>query len=104
MYIYVIIDDANKNKGELHMPKRLSEKCSKCPFVKTCTKKKMEAVSYLEPAAQPNIQSLAEPLMVKHDYRDVKIDSNTTVTIDLEEIKKKMREEVFNPFILNYGG
>lgn len=85
------------------MLKRLSEKCRACPFVSKCDKKKMEAVSYLEPAAQPNTQSLTEPLMAKHDYRDVKIGPNTTITIDLEDIKKQL-EVRFNPLGLQYGG
>lgn len=85
------------------MLKKLSEKCSKCPFVSKCDKKKMEAVAYLEPAAQSNIQPLAAPAMVEHDYRDIKIDSNTTITIDLEDIKKQL-EVRFNPLGLQYGG
>ena len=82
---------------------RLSEKCSKCPFVSKCDKKRMEAVSYLEPAAQSNIQNLAAPVLVEHDYREVKIGPNTTVTIDLEDIKKQLKER-FNPLGLQYGG
>lgn len=85
------------------MLKRLSEKCSKCPFVSKCDKKRMEAVAYLEPAAQSNTQPLAASVLVEHDYRRIKIDSNTTVTIDLEDIKKQL-EVRFNPLGLQYGG
>ena len=82
---------------------RLSEKCRECPFESKCDKKRMEALAYLEPAAQPNTQPLAAPLMVEHDYRNVKIAPNTTVTIDLEDIKKQL-EVRFNPLGLQYGG
>ena len=86
---------------------RLSEKCRKCPFVSKCDKKKMEALAYIEPIAQPISQSLTEPLaapvMAEHDYRDVKIGPNTTITIDLKDIKKQL-EVRFNPLGLQYGG
>ena len=35
------------------------------------------------------------PVMVKHDYRDIKIDALTTVTIDLEDIKKQLAEDFY---------
>ena len=39
----------------------------------------------------PNIQDM----LVKHDYRDVKIDTNTIVTIDLEDIKKRIKDDIY---------
>ena len=53
----------------------------------------MEAHGYLQPAA--SIISENVPVMVKHDYRDIKIDASTTVTIDLEDIKKRLAEDFY---------
>lgn len=79
---------------------RLSAKCSVCPYVETCDHKEMEAVGYLpEPitaqASAPVLEDMAAPILVKHDYRDIKIGENTTVTIDLEEMKRKMVEDFY---------
>lgn len=74
---------------------RLSSKCRKCPFVDICTKKKMQAEAYLESAAMPAGADVMQPLLVPHDYRDVKIDENTTITIDLEELKRQLEQEFY---------
>ena len=74
---------------------KLSEKCKICPYAETCKHKRMELVGCLEPVAAESAQSSATPLLVKHDYRDIKIAENTTVTIDLEELKRKMSEEIY---------
>lgn len=34
-------------------------------------------------------------MLVKHDYRDIKIAENTTVTIDLEKMKKDLAEDFY---------
>ena len=34
-------------------------------------------------------------VMVKHDYGDIKIDASTTVTINLEDIKKQLAEDFY---------
>ena len=78
----------------------LSEKCRTCPKVDTCNHKRMEALCYLPepiaaPYAQPVATDMAAPMMVKHDYRDVKIAPGMTVTIDLEEVKKELEEQLY---------
>lgn len=55
----------------------------------------MEALAYLEPAALPAAMEASQLLLVPHDYRDVKIDVNTTITIDLEELKKQLEQEFY---------
>ena len=62
----------------------------------------MEGCAYLIPknniaksAAQNNSAPIAAELLVKHDYRNIKIAENTTVTIDIEELKKKMEEDIY---------
>lgn len=81
--------------------KRLSELCLNCEHKDNCDKKRMEACGVLEyePIQQPYTEPIAQPLqqeyLVKHDYRDVKIAENTTVTIDLEELKRKAVEDFY---------
>lgn len=54
---------------------------------------------YLEPLTNPAEENLTQPIMadmlVKHDYRDIKIAENTTVTIDLEKMKKNLAEDLY---------
>lgn len=86
--------------------KQLATKCRKCPYVLTCDHKKMEAVGVL-PLSQSAAESSAAPVMqemaVKHDYRDIKIGENTTITIDLEDLKKKLVEDFYKG-VFNLGG
>lgn len=55
----------------------------------------MEAFAYLGPATMQAGAEVSQPLLVAHDCRDVKIDANTTVTIDLEELKKQLEREFY---------
>jgi len=62
----------------------------------------MEALAYLpEPIMDSASDALTVPLAaeiaVKHDYRDIYIDKNTQVTIDLEEIKRNLEREIYKP-------
>lgn len=34
-------------------------------------------------------------VLVKHDYRDIKIGPNTTITIDLEEQKRQLERDIY---------
>ena len=34
-------------------------------------------------------------ILVKHDYRDIKVGENTTITIDVEELKRQMKKEFY---------
>ena len=73
-----------------------SETCKKCELYDECTNKRMELCAYIAPAIEVTaMQHLALDAMVKHDYRDVKIAENTTVTIDLEELKKKLEDDIY---------
>lgn len=79
---------------------RMAEKCRNCQIRDKCDKKRMEACAYFDTpmaasAAMPSMAELAQPIAVKHDYRDVKIGENTTVTIDLEELKKRMVDDFY---------
>lgn len=76
--------------------------CQACSYYTDCKNKRRVACMYLEPLSNPAAASVTQPIMadiaVKHDFRDIKIGENTTVTIDLEEMKKKMVED-FNKAI-----
>ena len=84
---------------------RLSPECEKSPFVEKCNNKRMVAEAYLMPASAEMIAPVLEHIAVKHDYRDVKVAPNTTITIDLEASKKQMERDFYrNAGIgLDYG-
>lgn len=81
--------------------KRIAKMCRVCPNVYACDHKRMECVGYLEMAnvaeavAAPLVEDMAAPLTVKHDYRDIKIAEGMTVTIDLEDLKRRMVEDFY---------
>lgn len=75
--------------------------CAACEFKDKCDKKRMEMIGCLElpkqnlaaAVSETATANMVQPMAVKHDYRDIKISENTTVTIDLEELKKKLKED-----------
>ena len=76
-----------------------SEKCKQCELYNECNNKRMELCGYLIPSSvESSIQPLAQDMMVKHAYRDVKIAENTTVTVDIEELTKKIEDEIYKNF------
>ena len=84
---------------------KTSEKCKACVFYSDCDSKEMEACAYLIPPAQAVAsEPLLQDIVVKHDYRDVKVAEGMTVSIDLEEVKRKLSERFscsFNNFLQN---
>lgn len=90
-----------KNNPDAYESK-VSEICKSCEHYDDCDNKRMEACAYLiskeslaNPSAQQSTEPIAADMAVKHDYRDIKIAKNTTVTIDLEEIKKKVKKDFY---------
>jgi len=74
---------------------KLSEKCRKCKYVDTCNHKRMEALAYFSEAANTAGLNAAAPIIRPHDYRDIKINANTTVTIDLEDLKRDINKQLY---------
>lgn len=79
---------------------KLSEKCKLCANVDKCHHKKMELCAYFEPTISANLSdcaslSVTKEMAVKHNYRDIKIGENTTVTIDIEELKRQIKEDFY---------
>lgn len=86
---------------------RLSEECRKCPFVSKCDNKRMEAMAYLEPkvAASASVDYTAPviaDILVKHDYRDIKVGDNSTFTIDVEEFKRQMKKDFYRKMRIGF--
>ena len=73
---------------------RLYSKCAKCPKVETCNHKRMEMVGFLEPTSATANSELTNSAIVPHKYRQVKVAPNTTVTIDLEDIKREIEQSI----------
>jgi hypothetical protein len=64
---------------------RLSDKCCKCKYVDICDHKRMEALAYYE-EAYINAGQLAPSIIIQ---------PHVTVTIDLEEMKRKINESLY---------
>lgn len=77
------------------MPSKLYSECRRCPYKDSCQNKRMEEHGYLQPTVSPILEDVAAPVLVKHSYRDIKINEGMTVTIDLEDIKKKLSEDFY---------
>lgn len=84
---------------------RLAPECEACPFVERCKNKRMVAEAYLMPASAEMVSPVLEPLAVKHDYRNIKVTPNTTITIDVEELKKQIGRDIYRKagIGINYG-
>lgn len=84
---------------------RMAKMCRDCPFKDKCKNKRLEKEAYLTPFTSPIIEDMASPVLKAHDYRNVKVAENTTVTIDVEELKERMQKEIYRQagIGLNYG-
>lgn len=74
---------------------RLSSGCKRCRYVETCDHKQMEALSYIAPATSNVSLPITQPILKKHDLREIKLDTDTTVTIDLEEMKEQAKKDFY---------
>lgn len=83
----------------------LTRMCRECPFKDRCKNKRMEKEAYLTPTTSPIIEDVVSPVLNAHDYRNVKAAENTTITIDVEELKERMRKDIYKKagIGLNYG-
>lgn len=48
-------------------------------------------------------QDLVQPLLIPHNYRNIKVAEETTITIDFEELKRQLVESYYEKIGLNYG-
>ena len=81
---------------------RMAKMCRECPFKDKCKNKRLEKEAYLTPVISPIIEDVA---LKAHDYRNVKVAEKTTITIDVEDLKERMRKEIYRQagIGLNYG-
>lgn len=49
----------------------------------------------LASASSPAADYASAEVLVKHDYRNIKIGPNTTVSLDLEEVKKQLERDIY---------
>lgn len=87
----------------------MAEQCRKCKFNKKCKNKKMEFVEELESEeiCAEIIQSAgafaSQEVCVKHDYREIKVAANATITIDVEEMKRDFAKDIEKELYKNSG-
>lgn len=76
---------------------KLSEKCSKCPFVDKCENKRMEAVGYLpDPMIAPSTQPLTEQASMPIARKVVERHAYGQVFWQYEdEIKKELEKALY---------
>lgn len=60
----------------------------------------MEFEAYIEPNLSDNAiasvtEEIVQPMLVKHDYRDIKVGEDTTIMIDVEELKRQMKKDFY---------
>lgn len=80
--------------------------CKNCSEYNPCVKggkwcfvAAMENEKHIPDHLAPTVQDASAPIMVKHDYRNIKIAENTKVTIDLEDMKEKLRHDLMPNFL-----
>lgn len=81
---------------------KTSDECLQCVYFNDCDKKRLVACAMKElppqiaaKAAENVSMPIVEDLVVKHDYRNIKVGENTTVTIDLEDMKKQIEKDFY---------
>lgn len=89
---------------------KTSEKCKACEYHDDCDSKRMVACALAEMppqilsvAAENAALPAAQDALIKHDYRNVWIDPTTTVTIDLEDVKKQIERDLCKALYCPFG-
>ena len=87
---------------------RVAKACQECRYSEACNHKRMEALAYIDEPMMANVSNaigatVMAPVLAKHGYRDIKIDADTTITIDLEEMKRELNRSLM-PQLFQLGG
>ena len=76
--------------------------CRICPYKDECNNKTLESCVFVEvekqnsaPCSQKNTVANTAPVLRKHQYRDIHLDKDTSVTVDLLEIKEQLRKDFY---------
>ena len=80
---------------------RMCKKCQEREHRDDCNDKRMEALGHIDGASSKVGALVSESNIQPHDYRDINIDVNTIVTIDLVELKKKISESLYKDLKIN---
>lgn len=93
---------------------KTSEECKKCEYFEDCENKRLvlcamkeSPTDFLSKNSEGASSSVVQDVLVKHDYRDIKLNGSMTITIDLEEVKKEVEREFYKQLgcpWLEYGG
>lgn len=82
----------------------LATKCKVCKKRNTCNYKRMVACALAELPLQHHADYAMDmkadyvaPMIRKRDLRDIYISENVKVTIDLEDVKKEIANQFYNP-------
>ena len=64
-----------------------------------------EETPVLAQVSMPSVAELMQPMLIPHDYRDIKVGENTTITIDVDELKRQIQKDFYKQMGigLNYG-
>lgn len=93
-------------KRSVHSFSMDAPECVLCHHYDDCKHKRKVKCAYLEHLSSPLVKNIVAPVAaemgVKHDYRDIKIGENTIVTIDLEELKKKISDDIYKSIGCNF--
>lgn len=94
----ILCDDGRKYHAPSHTFVKVDE------LTEEITKKiKSRPTQLAMQAAMPLTQEAAQPLLIPHDYRNIKVAEGMTITIDLEDLKKQLVESHYKQIGLNYG-
>ena len=81
---------------------KTSSMCRICHYKDKCDSKTLESCAFVEvekqnsaPCSQKNTVANTAPVLRKHQYRDIYLDKDTSVTVDLLEIKEKLRKDFY---------
>lgn len=76
--------------------------CRICPYKDECNNKRLESCAFVEVEKQnsayysrKNTVANTAPVLRKHQYRDIHLDKDTSVTVDLLEIKEQLRKDFY---------
>ena len=67
--------------------------------MEACAYMQLPPQSFIASASMSTTIDAAAPLMVKHDYRDIRVAEGTTITIDLENFKKQLERDIYKDML-----
>lgn len=73
---------------------KLSRKCKECKYLEICKNKRLVSCAYYEQSKVNELTTSNTLLNArKTDTRDIYLDENTKITIDVEDIKRELNSQ-----------